>query len=94
MDNPAPGERVWLAPARRPWLVGGAVSLAALVLYLLTLSPTVNFIDSGELITVGALAGVAHPPGYPLYSLFAIAVPFGEPAVGVNLVSALAGGAF
>jgi hypothetical protein len=77
-----------------PVWVGLAVSGVALAAYLLTLSPTVNFLDSGELITVGATAGVAHPPGYPLYTLLTIlfaAPPLGDTAVRVNLISALAG---
>src|SRR5690242_19090402 len=80
--------------ARLPMLVGVGVSLLSLVVYMITLSPTVNFIDSGELITVGVRAGIAHPPGYPLYTLLAIlggALPFSDRAVGVNLISALAG---
>src|SRR5207253_11523779 len=85
----SPGPR-----ANLPWLAGVSVSLLSLVIYILTLSPTVNFIDSGELVTVGATAGIAHPPGYPLYTLLIIlggALPFSDRAVGVNLVSALAG---
>ncbi|MBU2461890.1 DUF2723 domain-containing protein, partial [bacterium] len=35
--------------------------------YLHTLTPTVGFHDSGELITVAYTLGIAHPPGYPLY---------------------------
>src|SRR4051812_26123567 len=80
--------------ARVPLLAGVAVGLFSLVVYVLTLSPTVNFVDSGELISVGANAGIAHPPGYPLYTLLIIlggALPFSDRAVGVNLVSALAG---
>ncbi|MEO8286985.1 MAG: DUF2723 domain-containing protein [Chloroflexota bacterium] len=80
--------------SRLPLLAGLGVSLLSLLLYLVTLSPTVNFIDSGELITVGATAGIAHPPGYPLYTLLTIvgaALPFVSAAVGVNLVSALSG---
>src|SRR5437867_794352 len=80
--------------SRLSWLVGLGVSLLALAVYVLTLSPTVNFIDSGELIAVGVQAGIAHPPGYPLYSLLAVIgarLPFGDPAVGVNLISAVAG---
>ena len=76
---------------RLPWLAGLGISLLSLAVYILTLSPAVNFIDSGELITVGVQAGIAHPPGYPLYTLLTIigaALPFSDPAVGVNLVSA------
>src|SRR3954466_8013594 len=75
-------------------MAGVVVGLVALIVYALTLSPTVNFIDSGEFIAVGRLAGIAHPPGYPLYTLLTIAgaaLPFGDPAVGVNFISALSG---
>jgi len=58
-------------PARsRPqahFLVGTALTLFWLIVYLFTVSPTVNFIDSGELITAAYEPGIAHPPGYPLY---------------------------
>jgi len=45
------------------------VSLTALLFYVLTLAPSVVFIDSGELATVAATLGIAHPTGYPLFSL-------------------------
>ncbi len=64
----------------------------AFVLYFVTLSPTINFTDSGELVTVAWTEGIAHPPGYPLYtivgSLFAH-LPLGDPAWRMNLLSAL-----
>ena len=40
-----------------------------LIVYLLTLSPTLQFIDSGELAVVCKTLGIAHPTGYPLYTL-------------------------
>jgi hypothetical protein len=46
-----------------------AVSLLAFVVYLLTLAPTVDFIDSGELSAVACTLGIAHPTGYPLFTL-------------------------
>src|SRR5262249_57000423 len=60
-------------PDRTPWtrrdtalaLACAAVPLAA---YLATLSPTVNGGDSGEMIAVAAVTGVAHPPGVPLHT--------------------------
>ncbi len=39
------------------------------VVYFLTLAPTVSFIDSGELAVVCQTLGIAHPTGYPLYTL-------------------------
>ncbi len=53
-------------------------------------APTVTGEDSGELITAAATGGVAHPPGYPLWTmlgrLFSL-LPFGEVAFRVTLVS-------
>jgi len=63
------------------------------LLYLATCSPTVNFTDSGELITVAWTWGIAHPPGYPLYTmlggLWIHLLPFGNPAWRMNILSAL-----
>jgi len=71
-----------------PWLVG----LLAFLLYLATACPTVYFGDSGELIAAADSLGVAHPPGYPLYTLLgriALLVPVGEPAWRMNVMSAV-----
>lgn len=68
------------------------LGLASLIVYIVTLSPTINFGDSPELISSAYTLGIAHPPGYPLYSLtgklFAY-LPWGESvARRVNLASA------
>ncbi len=47
----------------------GVVIIIALVVYALTLAPSVVQIDAGELATVQALPGVAHPTGYPVFTL-------------------------
>jgi len=39
------------------------------VIYLTTLAPTVVNIDSGELATVQITLGIAHPTGYPLFTM-------------------------
>ncbi|MCX7877481.1 MAG: DUF2723 domain-containing protein [Ignavibacteria bacterium] len=39
------------------------------VVYILTLAPTVWFIDSGELSAVASTLGIAHPTGYPLFTI-------------------------
>lgn len=73
-----------------------AVGGILLLLYLLTLCPTVYVGDSGELVTAAYELGVAHPPGYPLYVLLArlaTLFPFGEIAFRVNLLSAVASAA-
>jgi hypothetical protein len=73
------------------FLFGGLIFLFSGVIYLLTLSPTLSFIDSGELAAVCATLGIAHPPGYPLYTqvgrIFSF-LPFGEPIFRFNLMSA------
>lgn len=60
--------------------------------YLSTLCPTVFVGDSGELITSSYSLGIAHPPGYPLYSfighIFTQMLPFAGIAFRVNLASA------
>jgi len=64
--------------------------------YRLTLAPTITWkhdgVDSGDLITAAHTLGVAHPPGYPLFTLlgklFAL-LPIGETAYRVNLMSAV-----
>ena len=71
-----------------------AASLFFWGFYLKLLSPTVTLKDSGELITAAYALGIAHPPGYPLYSLFAhlfCQIPLGEIAFRVNAFSAFFG---
>lgn len=43
--------------------------LLPLIIYILTLAPDVYFTDSGELAAVATTLGVAHPTGYPLFTL-------------------------
>jgi len=61
------------------------------LIYLYSLCPTVYTIDSGELATVSFCLGIAHPTGYPLYTLisYPFAHLFAEPITGLNLLSAL-----
>ena len=63
--------------------------------YYATLCPSVPGGDSGELIQVAIEGGVAHPPGYPTWTMlahaFASFVPYGEPAWRINLSSAVCG---
>ena len=44
-------------------------ALVIAVIYLFTIAPSVVQIDSGELAAVQATLGIAHPTGYPLFSL-------------------------
>lgn len=73
--------------------VGLALVLAALLLYGLTLAPTVLEADGGEFQFVPWLPGIAHPTGYPLYVLlgwlWTHLLPVGEVAWRMNLLSAV-----
>ena len=65
---------------------------AALLLYGLTAARTVQGGDAGELMTLAATGGAAHPPGYPLFvawlRLWAL-VPVGEVALRASLGTAV-----
>ncbi len=57
------------------------ISLLVLIIYFFTLAPGVIQIDSGELAAVQSTLGIAHPTGYPLFSLIGyifikIPIPF------------------
>ena len=69
------------------------VGLVALVVYVRTMCPTIYVGDSGELAAAVHVVGIPHPPGYPLYvllgKLFSVLVPFGRPALRLNLFSAV-----
>lgn len=54
---------------RSDWIAFGLTFLITLIVYTLTLAPTVTLEDSGELITASDYLGVPHPPGYPIWSL-------------------------
>src|SRR3989337_4499312 len=63
-----------------------------LIIYILTLSRSVYYGDSGEFITIAKTLGIAHPPGYPLYTMLAhlfTYLPFGNLPFKVNLFSAV-----
>ena len=74
-------------------IVGLAAGVAALVVYGMTLCPTVYVEGSGELIGAAYRLGTAHPTGYPLFCLssrlLALALPWGSPATAINAASAL-----
>ncbi len=69
------------------------VSLFAFAVYLKTLAPSVTFIDSGELAAVASTLGIAHPTGYPLFTLlgwvFSKLPIASEEIVRLNIMAAL-----
>ena len=78
---------------RPPYGVAGAVSLVALILYILTLAPTTQFWDAAEYITAAHALGIPHPPANPFFVLVAHVwglLPLGaEYARRINLLAAV-----
>ncbi|MBS1252274.1 MAG: hypothetical protein MAG451_01312 [Anaerolineales bacterium] len=76
-----------------PGLVSDAgVFLVSLSVYVATLSPGLLPADSGEFQLVAPTLGIAHPPGYALYTLVGklfTLIPAGTPAYRLNLLSAV-----
>ena len=72
---------------------GPLTILFFLILYLSTLAPDVLTADNAEFQLIATNLGVAHPPGFPLYTLLAHTatwLPFGNsPAIRINLFSAI-----
>lgn len=69
--------------------------LVPLFFYWLTLAPSIQLEDSGELATAALTFGVPHPSGYPLYNILVkiFSLISGQSILVVNLFSAVAGAA-
>ena len=80
----------FVARERYTWLGAVVATFAAALLYFLTAARDIVVGDTPELITAAATLGVAHPPGYPLFTmlghLFSL-LPFGSIPFRVNLLS-------
>ena len=84
----------WLTVHSRSLLVAAIVFVPALLLYMRTLMPDVDYWDTAEFQALGPVLGIAHPTGYPAYTLllwFASVVlqPFGNAAFRADMLSAL-----
>lgn len=75
-------------------LVAVGLFLFALILYLMTVSPSVSFWDPGERIAASYGLQIPHPPGAPFYMLlnriFSMFVPVQYVALSIALVNVLA----
>src|SRR5512132_2849190 len=74
-------------------IVTSMIVVAALGLYTATLLPGIGSGDTAEFQRVLPTLGVAHPTGYPLYTILGWLwswLPLGTPAWRVNLFSAVA----
>src|SRR5438093_5932171 len=101
----APPSRIVPSPPAKPitpplfrkidWLTFGVTALLVFIGYYLTLGPDLTLEDSGELATGSFYAGVPHPPGYPVWTiftwLFTVLAPVSNIAWRVALASAVAG---
>jgi thioredoxin-like negative regulator of GroEL len=100
----APGGKppVSAAPAVVPkmfrrwdWITFWITTLIVFVGYFYTLAPDMTLEDSGELAVASYYAGVPHPPGYPVWTIytwiFTWLFPFSNIAWRVGLSSAVAG---
>ncbi len=69
------------------------IGIGFLLLYLFTISPDILPADSGEFQLIASELGVAHPPGFPLYTMLAhllTRLPLGSTAAyKVNLFSTI-----
>src|SRR5665213_4173979 len=85
-----------LLSLRQRALAGAFFFLCAFALFTAAHVASLYLDDSGETITVGAVLGIGHPPGYPLHTLLAHMttwLPLGGPAESINLLGALFGAA-
>ncbi len=81
---------VFVRPPRWIWIA--LAVLAPLAVYLPDISPYVGRADTFEFQVIGPQLGIAHPSGYPLYTLICKAfslLPVGTVAWRVNLTSAV-----
>ena len=94
---PTPPARPFTPPLFRriDWLTFGVTTLLVFIGYYLTLAPDVTLEDSGELAVGSYYAGVPHPPGYPVWTiftwLFTVLLPFSNIAWRVAVASAVSG---
>src|SRR5438132_11045868 len=76
----------------KTWIGAVVVATAAGILYFLTAARDIVVGDSPELITAAATLGVAHSPGYPLFTMLGhllAQIPFGSIPFRVNLFSVI-----
>jgi tetratricopeptide (TPR) repeat protein len=91
-----PSAPVHVAPLFRriDWFTFGITTVLVFIGYWLTLAPDMTLEDSGELAVASMYAGVPHPPGYPVWTIFTwffTLIPYSNIAWRVGLSSAVAG---
>ena len=80
---------------RIDWLAMAITFGVVWTVYLLTLAPELTLEDSGELVTGAFYAGIPHPPGYPVWSIYSwlwtTLLPIGNMAWRVSVGQAFSG---
>ncbi|MDD5361492.1 MAG: DUF2723 domain-containing protein [Ignavibacteria bacterium] len=77
---------------KNKYLISILAFVIPLILYIFTLAPGLYFIDTGELATACIKLGIAHPTGYPLFTLIGrlfTLMPIGEDIYELNLMCAI-----
>src|SRR3984957_603270 len=108
VDPKPPETTAAVAPKLKPPALFRKIDWIALLIafgaiwitYFITLAPELTLEDSGELCTGAFYAGIPHPPGYPVWTIYTwlwtVLVPFGNigwrVALGEATASALACG--
>src|SRR5687768_10153373 len=69
---------------RVDWLAFAITTVLVFCGYMYTIAPDLTLQDSGELAVASMYAGVPHPPGYPVWTIytwfFTVIIPFGNMA--------------
>src|SRR5512140_3470604 len=80
---------------RLDWLALAITFGVVWTVYLITLAPELTLEDSGELVTGSFYAGIPHPPGYPVWTIYSwlwtVLLPMGNIAWRVAVAEAFAG---
>lgn len=94
-EPPPPTQPVPPLFRRVDWLTFGLGFLMVMVGYFYTLAPDLTLEDSGELAVGSFYAGIPHPPGYPVWTIYtwfwANFLPVGNVAWRVALGEAFSG---
>jgi thioredoxin-like negative regulator of GroEL len=95
--GPSPAPATARLFRRTDWLTFLVTFGAVWIGYYLTLAPELTLEDSGELATGSFYAGIPHPPGYPLWTIYTwlwtVMLPFKNVAWRVALGEATSGAA-
>ncbi len=98
---PAKTETPVVPPVKPPrlfrqidWVAMLITFVFVFIAYYLTIAPEMTLEDSGELATGSFYAGIPHPPGYPIWTIFTYfwtLIPIGNVAWRVALAGCFAG---